>query len=272
MEYAATLTMMRRAAEFAGRTLVRDFGEIENLQVSKKGPRDFVSIADTNAERSILRDLQKARPDYKIISEESGEIVTEKTDPNSPFTFIIDPLDGTTNFLHGIPHFAVSIGLEHNGEMVAGVVYDPIKDEMYYAQKQGGAFVNDRRLRVSGRTNVSDCLFGTGLMPMGRSTADDLQDYLKELEAIQVKAVNVRRSGSAALDLCWVASGRYDGYWQKGLSAWDSAAGVIIAKEAGAFVTNLKGSDYKHRKDAYLIAGNHDIHGDFLKLVKGATK
>ena len=271
MDYGATLTVMRRAAEKAGRGLIRDFGEVENLQVSRKGPRDFVSIADMNAEQSIIRDLQKARPDYKIIGEESGFVSNENVEQMSDeFTFIIDPLDGTTNFLHGIPHFAVSIGLEHSGELVAGVVYDPIKDEMYHASKGGGSFVNDRRLRVSARSNIGDCLFASGFMPMGSSTPDDLQDYLQELEIIQSKAVNVRRMGSAALDLCWVASGRFDGYWQKGLNAWDCAAGIIIAKEAGAFVTSRKGADYKHHKDSYIVVANNDIHRDFLKLIKGA--
>ena len=273
MDYTATLTMMRRAAEKAGRGLVRDFGEVENLQVSRKGPRDFVSIADTNAERSIIRDLQKARPDYKIIGEESGEVNNDTVEHmSSEYTFIVDPLDGTTNFLHGIPHFAVSIGLEHNGELVAGVVYDPIKDEMYHACKGGGAFVNDRRLRVSARVNLGDCLFASGFIPLGNSTPDDLQDYLKELESVQLKAVNVRRMGSAALDLCWVASGRVDGYWQKGLQPWDCAAGIIIAKEAGAFVTSRKGTEYKHHKDSYIVVANNDIHRDFLKLIKNATK
>ena len=272
MDYSATVTMMRRAAENAGRGLIRDFGEVENLQVSQKGPRDFVSIADMNAEKSLIRDLQKARPYNTIISEESGVIVPEGVDPNEKpeFTFIIDPLDGTANFLHGIPYFCVSIGLEHNGKLVAGVVYDPIRDEMFYASVGKGAFVNDRRLRVSGRQNMSESVFVSGMLPMGRASADDLQDYLRQLGAVQSKSVNVRKMGSAGLDLCWVAAGRFDGHWQKGLSSWDCAGAIPIVKEAGGFVTNLKGADYNPHNDAYLVCANTDVHRDLLATVKGA--
>lgn len=272
MDYSATLTMMRRAAERAGRGLIRDFGEVENLQVSRKGPRDFVSVADMNAEKNIIRDLQKARPEYGILGEESGQVVHEDaSNVNPDFTFIIDPLDGTTNFLHGIPHFAVSIGLEHKGQLVAGVVYDPIRDEMFFASQGTGAYLNERRLRVSGRQSMSECLFVSGVLPVGRASADDQQDYLRELGAVQSKAVNVRKMGAAALDLCWVAAGRFDGYWQKGLSPWDCAGGIPIVKEAGGFVTNLRGADYNHHRDGYIVSANTDIHRHLLATVKSAN-
>jgi myo-inositol-1(or 4)-monophosphatase len=249
---SAIINVMTRAAERAAKGLVRDFGEVENLQVSRKGPADFVSTADMQAERILREELHKARPDYGFLMEESGE----SGDKNARARWIVDPLDGTTNFLHGLAHWCISIALEGEGEIVAAVLYDPIKDEMFWAEKGAGAFVNSRRLRVSARRNLSDCLIATGIPFAGRGDADA---YLPEMGRVMTKVAGIRRMGSAALDLAYVAAGRYDGYWESGLSPWDIAGGVLLVTEAGGFVTELDGG-----RDPILqgsvLAGNPHIH------------
>ena len=211
------LNIMIRASEKASKVLVRDFGEVEKLQVSIKSPTDFVSSADTKAEKIIIKELLKAKKNYSVISEEIG-IINNK---NSENIWIIDPIDGTTNFLHGIPHFAISIALKSNNEIIAGVIYDPIKDEMFYAEKNNGAFINNKRIRVSKKKNINYCLFATGG---------------SEINTVQL---TTRNSGSAALDMAYVAAGRYDGYFQNNLNLWDIAAGIIIVNEAGGVVNKI---------------------------------
>jgi myo-inositol-1(or 4)-monophosphatase len=218
---------MIKAARKAGRKLVRDFGEVENLQVSIKGPGDFVSAADRKAEQIIRDELTGARPNYGWLGEESEPVAG--IDPTR--RWIVDPLDGTTNFLHGLPHWCVSIGLEHKGEIVAGVIFDPIKDEMFVAEKGQGAWLNDRRIRVSGRREISEMIFATGV-PWGGSK--ELPKSLGDMAKLLPRCAGVRRFGAAALDLAYVAAGRYDGFWERGLNAWDIAAGLCILREAGA--------------------------------------
>lgn len=231
------LNVMANAAFNAARGLIRDYGEVEHLQVSRKGPGDFVSTADKKAENSIYKDLKKARPSYGFIMEEGGEIPGEED-----YTWHIDPLDGTTNFLHAIPHFAISIGLQKGLEMIAGVIYDPIKDELFYAEKGGGAFLNERRLRVSARQHLSDALLGTGI-PFASHTMENRSKFQKSLERVMPLVAGVRRMGAAALDMAYVAAGRYEGYWELGVNSWDIAAGVVIVQEAGGYLCDLKDGD-----------------------------
>src|SRR5207253_6412579 len=225
---------MTSAALKAARGLIRDFGEVEQLQVSIKGPGEFVSTADLKAERTLKNELTRARPGYGLLFEESGE--SAGSDPHH--RWIVDPLDGTTNFLHGIPHFAISIALERDGEIVAGLVYEPTRDEMYSAEKGLGAYVNDRRLRVSGRRRLGEAVVGTG-MPYGPRAGEP--GYGATLAAIMGATSGVRRMGSAALDLAYVAAGRYDGFWEFGLQPWDIAAGILLVREAGGYVSDLAG-------------------------------
>mgnify|MGYP001380882955 CR=1 FL=1 len=235
---SANLNLMIKACDKASKILIRDFGEIENLQVSKKGPTDFVTNSDLRAEKIIIEELKKSRPNYSIISEENG-IENNKDSKN---TWIIDPIDGTTNFLHGIPHFAISIALKSNNEIVSGIIFDPIKNEMFYAEKNNGAFYNNQRIRVSKKTRINECLFATsGII----NNELDLQ---------------FRKSGSAALDMAYVASGRYDGYFQKKLCLWDIAAGIIIVKEAGGVINHINLSEYKELK---VIASSNNISAKF---------
>ncbi|WP_409432662.1 inositol monophosphatase family protein [Litorimonas sp. RW-G-Af-16] len=242
------MRVMQGAARKASRGLLRDFGEVENLQVSRKGPADFVSRADKKAEEVIFENLDRDRPGYSYLMEESGEIVgTDKT-----HRFIIDPLDGTTNFLHGIPHFAISIALEREiddqpREVVAGIVYNPVTDEMFMAEKGKGAFLNDgarggtdRRLYPTKRDIFTDSIFATGIPFLGRPGHTK---FLKELHQVMGASSGVRRMGAASLDLAWCAAGRYDGFWERGLAPWDLAAGVLIAREAGLMVESLSGGD-----------------------------
>ncbi len=236
MPRSALINVMTAAALKAGRRLKRDFGEVEMLQVSLKGPGDFVSIADKRAEETLYQELSKARPGYGFLGEEGGE----REGADKTHRWIVDPLDGTTNFLHGIPHFAVSIALEREGQLVAGVIYNPAIDEMYVAEKGGGAFLNDRRLRVSARRKVEDCLIATGIPHLGRP---EHQRFRDELAAIQNRVAGIRRMGAAALDLAYVAAGRYDGYWERHLHAWDVAAGMLLVREAGGFVSDADGGD-----------------------------
>ena len=237
---SANLNVMIKACEKASKILIRDFGELENLQVSKKGPKDFVTNSDIKVEKIIIEELKKARPKYSIISEENG--FEENHDKNN--TWIIDPIDGTVNFLHGIPHFAISIALKSNNEIVAGLIFDPIKDELFFAEKNNGAFFNNHRIRVSKKRDINDCLFATG----GKiKNEPDL---------------SFRKSGSAALDMAYVASGRYDGYFQKGLNLWDIAAGIILIKEAGGLINAIDLSNHENIK---IIASSVDINGKLLQ-------
>jgi myo-inositol-1(or 4)-monophosphatase len=231
---SAILNVMTGAAQKAARSLVHDFGEVEQLQVSRKGPADFVSTADTNAEAIIKAELSKARPDYGFLMEESGGSTGRQADRR----WIVDPLDGTTNFLHGLPHWCISIALEAEGEIVAGVIYDPVKDEMFMAETGQGAFVNNRRMRVSTRSTLPDCLIATGV-PIGARY--DSEETLAQLRAMLDANIAVRRFGSAALDLAYVAAGRYDGYWEYTLKPWDVAAGVLMVREAGGYVGEVNG-------------------------------
>ncbi len=260
MQGSANLNVMTAAARKAGRSLAKDFREVENLQVSTKGAGDFVSRADIRAEEIIREDLMNARPNYGWVGEESEPV--EGKDPTR--RWIVDPLDGTTNFLHGLPHWAVSIALEHKGEIVSGVVYDASKDELFFAEKGQGAWMNETRLRVSGRSKMIESIFATGVPFGGRP---DLPATLQDLARLMPAVAGVRRFGAAALDLAYVAAGRYDGYWERGLNSWDVAAGVLIAKEAGALVESLEGTEAAHESGA-LIAGAETIFDTFAKVIR----
>ena len=255
------LNVMTSAARKAGRRLIRDFGEVENLQISLKGPGDFVSVADQRTERILVEELQKARPGYGFLLEESGVI----EGPDKTHRFIIDPLDGTTNFLHGIPHFAISIALEREGQLVSAVVFNPITDEMFVAEKGSGAYLNDKRLRVAARKNMNEALFATGIPFVGRGDHDA---YLQELSAVMGTTPGVRRFGSAALDLAWLAAGRYDGFWEHGLKAWDVAAGILLVREARGTVTDLSGGSAM-LENGDILASNENLHPQMLRLLKG---
>ena len=235
---SANLNIMIKASEKASKILIRDFGEIENLQVSKKGPKDFVTNSDLKTEKIIIDELKKARPTYSYISEEKGK----KNNKDIKNTWIIDPIDGTVNFLHGIPHFAISIALKSNNEIISGLIFDPIKNEMFFAEKNSGAFFNNQRIRVSKKNNIEDCLFAIG----GKNT--------KGTEFLN------RKSGCAALDMAYVASGRYDGYYQKDLKIWDIAAGIILVKEAGGIVNDIRLDEIENLK---VIASNPNIRSKF---------
>jgi myo-inositol-1(or 4)-monophosphatase len=258
------MSVMTDAVMKASRSLVRDFGEIENLQVSRKGPGDFVTKADRKAESILQEMLLKARPGYSFVLEESG--VVEGSDKTH--VWHIDPLDGTTNFMHGIPHFALSVGLEREGQMVAGVIYDPIKDEMFIAEKGQGAFVNNRRIRVSGRNQLSDCVIATGSPHSGKAGH---AEFLREMSAMMIRTAGVRRMGSASLDLAYVAAGRCDGYWERNLFSWDVAAGAAILREAGGFCTRIdsKESPFTSGQTAIpnVICGNEAIHGQLQEVL-----
>ncbi|MGB7244390.1 MAG: inositol monophosphatase family protein [Sulfitobacter sp.] len=258
---SANLNIMVKAARRAGRSLVKDFREVENLQVSMKGAGDFVSRADIAAEKIIKEELMGARPTYGWLAEEGGE--DEGQDPTR--RWIVDPLDGTTNFLHGLPHWAVSIALEHKGQVVAGVVFDPAKDEMFIAEKGAGAWMNDTRLRVSGRTKMIECIFATGLPFGGRA---DLPDTLKELARVAPGCAGVRRWGAAALDLAYVAAGRYDGFWERRLNAWDLAAGLVILREAGGLAEPIAPNG-DILQDGTVICANEPMFTGLAKAVRG---
>ncbi|SHJ38535.1 myo-inositol-1(or 4)-monophosphatase [Shimia gijangensis] len=261
MAGSANLNIMMKAARKAGRSLVKDFREVENLQVSMKGAGDFVSRADIAAEAILKEDLMGARPTYGWLAEEGGEELGK--DPTR--RWIVDPLDGTTNFLHGLPHWAISIALEHKGEIVAGVIFDAAKDEMFYAEKGEGAWLNDsQRLRVSGRNKMIESVFATGLPFGGRA---DLPETLKDLARLLPATAGVRRWGAASLDLAYVAAGRYEGFWERNLKAWDLAAGVILVKEAGGFVQplNPKGNIIE---DGEVICANEPIFDQFSKVIR----
>ncbi|AZO03640.1 inositol monophosphatase [Mesorhizobium sp. M2A.F.Ca.ET.037.01.1.1] len=260
MARSALLNVMVQAAMKAGRSLSRDFGEVQNLQVSMKGPGDYVSQADRKAEEIVYAELSKARPGYAFLMEERGAVEGE----DAQHRWIVDPLDGTTNFLHGIPLFSVSIALERQGQVVAGVVYNPAMDELYTAERGGGAFMNDRRLRVAGRSKLTDAVIGCGVPHLGRGQHGN---FLIELRNVMAEVSGVRRLGSAALDLAYVAAGRMDGFWETGLSSWDIAAGILLVREAGGFVSDMDGAQ-DMLDNGEVVAGNELIQRALLKTVK----
>jgi myo-inositol-1(or 4)-monophosphatase len=252
MARSALLNVMVQAAMKAGRSLSRDFGEVQNLQVSLKGPGDYVSQADRKAEEIIHSELLRARPTYDFLGEEGGE--TKGTD--GAHRWIVDPLDGTTNFLHGIPFFAVSIALERNGEIVGAVIFNPAMDELFTAERGGGAFLNDRRLRVAARKKLSDAVVATGIPHLGRGHHGK---FLVELRNVMGEVAGVRRTGSAALDLAYTAAGRFDAYWEKNIAAWDIAAGMLLVREAGGYVTDLEGGNRMFESGTVLHKALKDV-------------
>ena len=257
---SAIIIVMTAAARKAARNLLRDFGEVENLQVSKKGPADFVSAADRRAEEILHRELSRARPDFGFLMEERGAIAGA----DGHNRWIVDPLDGTTNFLHGIPHFCISIGHEKDGEILAGVIYEPLRDEMFWAERGAGAHLNDRRLRVSAREKLSESVVATGIPHIGRPAP---AAFLAQLAMVMDRVAGVRRYGSAALDMAYVAAGRFEAYWETGLSAWDVAAGIVIVREAGGMVSTIDGATKIIGGDTILAAnaGVHVAFGDVLR-------
>ena len=255
---SANINVMVKACRKASKNLIRDFGEVEQLQVSQKGPGDFVTASDKKVEKILIEELQKARPGYSILSEEIGEINND-----NPFRWIIDPIDGTSNFLHGIPHFAISIGLEHNKEIIAGIIYDPIKDEMFTAEKGNGAYLNNHRLRVSSRSKLKECIVFTGGPKINsKNKEQSLKEYEKFSSTVMIP---IRKLGSAALDIAYVAAGRCDGYWQRNLKYWDIAAGIILVKEAGGFVTDFNGTD-KFIENKPILSANPRINESMVKF------
>jgi myo-inositol-1(or 4)-monophosphatase len=257
---SALLNVMIKAAQKASRALKRDFGELEHLQVSLKGPADFVTAADRRAEETLRAELAAARPGYSFLGEEGGRYEgTDKT-----HCWIVDPLDGTLNFLHGIPHFAISIALEREGAIVAGIVYNPVSDELFTAERGKGAFLNDRRLRVAGRKRLAESVVACALPHPSRG---DVALARSEHAAVQERAAGLRRFGAAALDLAWVAAGRIDAYWERGLSPWDMAAGIALVREAGGFVTDLEGRDITLAAEG-ILAANEAIHRDMLRTLR----
>lgn len=261
---SALINVMVQAAQKAGRSLKRDFGEVEKLQVSRKGPGNFVTAADHRAEEIVYRELEKARPGYGFLGEESGG----RPGSDETHRWIVDPLDGTTNFLHGIPQFAVSIGLERENTIVAGIIYNPATDELFTAERGKGAFLNERRIRVAARDRMGDAVIACGLPHYGRG---DLAEFREEFAIVQAKVAGLRRFGSAALDLAWVAAGRVDAYWERNLSPWDMAAGLLMVREAGGFVTDCDGGDAMLAK-GHIVAGNERLHKALLDSLKAAKK
>ncbi|HKD46562.1 MAG TPA: inositol monophosphatase family protein [Rhizomicrobium sp.] len=256
------LNVMIAAARKAGRPLIRDFGELENLQVSMKGPADFVTTADKRTERILIEELTKTRPGYGFLGEEGGAVEgRDKT-----HRFIIDPIDGTTNFLHGIPHFAISIALEREGHLVAGMIYNPVTDDLFTAEKGHGAYLNDKRLRVAARKELGPSVIATGLPFMGK---EGHARASAEMAAVMNATAGIRRMGAASLDLAYVAAGRFDGFWEHGLQAWDMAAGIIMVREAGGVVTDISGGDHMLTNGAVVCANEH-LHTQLLKLLKSA--
>jgi myo-inositol-1(or 4)-monophosphatase len=266
MLHSATINVMVKAARRAGRSLKRDLGEVENLQVSLKGPANFVTMADRRAEEMLHSDLTKARPGYGFIGEEGGI----RAGDDKTHTWIVDPLDGTTNFLHGIPQFAISIGLSREGTIIAGVIFNPANDDLYVAERGKGAFLNDQRLRVAGRRKLNECVIACGLPHIGRG---DLELSRQELTEIQSRVAGLRRFGAASLDMAFIAAGRLDGYWERNLQPWDMAAGTIIVREAGGIVSGIEGND-DPLKTGSVICGNEFVHAELVKILKplGNTK
>ena len=264
MLHSALINVMVKAARHAGRSLKRDLGEVEHLQVSLKGPANFVTMADKRAEELLYQDLAKSRPGYGFIGEEGGN----REGADKSHTWIVDPLDGTTNFLHGIPHFAISIGLQREGVMIAGLIYNPANDELYIAERGKGAFLNDQRLRVAGRRQLNECVIACGLPHIGRGDHGLSRDEMTEL---QPRVAGLRRFGAAALDMAFIAAGRLDGYWERNLSQWDMAAGAIIVREAGGTVSGMEGGD-DPLKTGHVICGNEYVHAELVKILKPLGK
>jgi myo-inositol-1(or 4)-monophosphatase len=270
VSHSGLITVMQKAARKAAPRLRRDFNEVEQLQVSRKGPADFVSMADQQAEKTIVDELRHARPDWRLTLEEGGEI---PGDPDKP-RWIVDPLDGTTNFLHGLPHFAISIAVEDprgaqgKPEITQALVYQPLTDESFWAEKGRGSWLNERRLRVSARRDLADALVATGVPFKGHG---DQARFSRILDAVAPEVAGIRRFGSAALDLAWVAAGRYDGFWEEDLQYWDIAAGILLVREAGGFVTDFRGTDASLTK-GQVLAANDQIHSRLHKLVAGALR
>jgi myo-inositol-1(or 4)-monophosphatase len=265
VSHSGLITVMQRAARKAAPRIRRDFGEVEQLQVSRKGPADFVSMADKRAEQTLVEELRHARPDWGFYLEEGGTLAG---DPDKP-RWVIDPIDGTSNFLHGIPHFAMSIAVQEPklgggwGEITQGLVYQPLTDESFWAEKGRGAWHNERRLRVSARRDLADTLIATGIPYFGHG---DLDRFNRVLDAVSPEVAGVRRFGSAALDLAWVAAGRYDGFWEEDLQVWDVAAGILLVREAGGFVTDFQGRD-RALETGQVLAANDQVHSKLHKLV-----
>ena len=250
---------MVKACRKASKTIIRDFGEIENLQVSLKGPGDFVTASDKKVEKILINELQEARPSYSILSEEIGQINNDKS-----FKWIIDPIDGTANFLHGIPHFAISIGLEHDDEIICGIVYDPIKDEMFVAEKGNGSYLNNQRMRVSSRSKLKDCIVFTGGPKLESKNKElALEEYKKFSSKVLIP---IRKLGSASLDMAYVAAGRCDGFWQRNLNYWDIAAGIVLVKEAGGFVTDFEGEN-RYVENKTILATNSRISKEMIEVL-----
>ena len=270
VSHSGLLTVMQKAARKAAPRIRRDFNEVEQLQVSRKGPADFVSMADKQAEQTIVEELRRARPDWGLVLEEGG---TVEGDPDKP-RFIVDPIDGTSNFLHGIPHFAISIAVEDprgaggRPEITQALVYQPLTDESFWAEKGRGTWLNERRLRVSARRNLDEALIATGIPFFGHG---DLVRFQKILEAVAPNVAGIRRFGSAALDLAWVAAGRFDGYWESGLKPWDVAAGTLLVREAGGYVTDFRGGDRPMERNEFLAASD-GLHSKLHRLVGQALK
>ena len=271
VSHSGLITVMQRAARKAAPRLRRDFGEVEQLQVSRKGPADFVSMADKHAENTVVEELQKARPGWGFLMEEGGTIEGDPTKPR----WIIDPIDGTTNFLHGIPHFSIAIAVQEPklggqgwGEVTQGLVYQPLTDESFWAEKGRGAWLQDRRLRVSSRRDLDDALIATGIPFLGHGQQHRFE---RILNAVAPEVAGIRRLGSAALDLAWVAAGRFDGYWEEDLQTWDIAAGILLVREAGGFVTDFKGAD-RALEIRQVLAANDQLHNKLHKLVAGALR
>ena len=257
---SANINVMIKACRKASKVLIRDFGEIEKLQVSLKGPGDFVTASDKKVEKILIEELQKARPDYSILSEEIGEIKNDKS-----FRWIIDPIDGTSNFLHGVPHFAISVALEKQNEIICGIIYDPIKDEMFLAEKGNGAYLNNQRMRVSSRSKLKDCIVFTG---GPRIDSEHREISLKEYNNFSSKVlIPIRKLGSACLDMAYVAAGRCDGFWQRNLNYWDIAAGIIIVKESGGFVTDFDGGN-KYVENKTILVTNAKINSEMIEVLK----
>ncbi len=261
---SATINVMIRAADRAARGLKRDFGEVENLQVSRKGPADFVGTADLKAERVLREELRKARPDYGFLMEESGARAGAE---GCTRRWIVDPLDGTSNFLHGLPHFAISIALEDAGEVIAALVHDPIKNDLFYAEKGIGAYLNHRRMRVSSRRRLDDALIATGIPFKGRGGEEERQRFQAELDKVMTETAGVRRWGTASLDLAYVAAGRYEGFWERGLEIWDIAAGILLVREAGGLVSTIEGK-HLQLEGPSILAANDQLHRDLFKLLR----
>lgn len=260
----AIINVIENASRKAARGLLRDFGEVEQLQVSRKGPADFVSAADIKAEELLKRELMKARPDYGWLGEETGEEKSSRADAR----WIVDPLDGTSNFLHGLPHWCISIAVETRGEITAAGIFEPIRGEFFWAERGAGAWLDGRRMRVSGRRDLADALLATGIPFKG---IGDAQIYLPTLEAVMPHIAGIRRFGSAALDLAYVAAGRYEAFWELGLNPWDVAAGVLLVREAGGFVSEIGGRTYKLGAPN-ILAANSELHGDIDKRLRTALK